>query len=334
MKIRLFLLLSLTFTISSLSATEQDAENIYKKELIAFEQSAEHKIIFDNKAPLGLPSIHRDIENYKELTQFQRFVRCMFYLFDPVVVTAKTMPKLYAYIENLCQKNNVTMPTVFISTQKDFFNAAAQKLLTSSGAIIIGKDIIDETTDQQVEAIIAHEIGHIKHNHVNKILGLLLATGLGVKIIQDYFLNKSSQSLPNKGVMEAFADSYLKMFLLSTIVNIIINKRFEKEADQFAFENGKAEGVAGVFEYMLQNEQDRNNKFDITYDAIQESKSQMYTGDHLGLLGNYYAAKAIHLMRKGLLWFYGHTPFGPHPCHEDRIAAAKEYLKINSQEIA
>lgn len=54
MKIRLFLLLSLTFTISSLSATEQDAENIYKKELIAFEQSAEHKIIFDNRPLLKL----------------------------------------------------------------------------------------------------------------------------------------------------------------------------------------------------------------------------------------------------------------------------------------
>ena len=47
------------------------------------------------------------------------------------------------------------MPTVFITRKENFFNACAAKVLTSSGGIVIGQDLIVESSEKELEAIVA-----------------------------------------------------------------------------------------------------------------------------------------------------------------------------------
>lgn len=324
-------LLMLSFSIFSLIR----AEGIYQNELKNFENSsARAQIMFSDEAPLGLPKINKEIEIYKLLTPAQRLIRFVFLSFNPIIVTPENMPQLYKYISDLCLRNNVAMPTVFIAPDKGFFNAAAQKLFASTGAIIIGKDIIDKTNDRQIEAIIAHEIGHIKHNHVNKILALSLAGVLAINAAKKYLMAPRYFRTQNEAFIHGALDGYFTAVYAGIIASFVINKKFEKEADQFACENGKAEGIAEFFEYMQEKEHKRDEQFEMTHQALIDNKSALELGDYYSLKLTYGLSKGLHLLNKGFKWLYHYTPYGAHPAPEYRVAAAKDYLKHAEAQLA
>ncbi len=231
-------------------------------------------------------------------------------------------------------RNNIAMPTVFIAPDKGFFNAAAQKLFVSTGAIIIGKDIIDQTNDRQIEAIIAHEIGHIKHNHVNKILALSLAGVFAINAAKKYLMTPRYFKTHNEAMIHGLIDGYLTAVYAGIIASFIINKRFEKEADQFACENGKAEGIAEFFEYLQEKEHKQDEQFEITHQALTDSKSSLELGDYYSLKLTYGLSKGLHVLNKGFKWLYHYTPYGAHPAPKYRVAAAQEYLKHVEAQVA
>jgi hypothetical protein len=114
---------------------------LYYAELQTLKESPEAKIMFDEDAHETLASIQRDIITCKNLTSFQRFVRMFFQMCDVVLVTPETMPLLHGYVEDLCKKADIQTPTVYITRKDWLFNAFAQKLLMSNGAILIGQKI-------------------------------------------------------------------------------------------------------------------------------------------------------------------------------------------------
>ena len=310
-----------------ISASMVSAENIYQEELKAFETSEKYKVIFSEDAPLGLPSINRDIENYKALTQMQRMLRFIFFFFEPIVVNTETMPILYNYVDSLCKKNNIETPTVFISTGRGFFNAAASKMFMSSGAIIIGREIINETDSVELEAIVAHEIGHIKHNHVNKSLAIMFASLFGIDLLRQYFGKPKMYRSQSEAYFFSALDGYVNVYYAFILTAFIINKRFEKEADLFACEHGKAQGIADFFTLLQEKTHNKDVQFDQTSDLLVESKNEIGFTDRIQLNARYYLAKALHGYNKAYKWIYHYTPYGAHPPHEDRVSAAQDYLK-------
>lgn len=297
-----------------------DAHETYYQEFKTF--STERKTIFDQHADAGMSAIQRDIENYKELSQFQRLVRFIFFLFDVVVITPKTMPTLYSYIDTMCKTQDIQTPTIFITRQMGFFNAAAQKLLMSSGAIIIGQDIICEASDDELEAIVAHEIGHIKHNHVNKSF----AIAIGSVFLSHYLVSKIMYKHP-----------YLASALLisgpTLFIRLFIGKRFEQEADEFAYKNmGKGNGLIKFFERLLHMEKERNDEFDATHTYLEDSRKELALLDYSELKLRYCMHKAGKIFSDAFKWFYYNTPYGAHPSPQDRIKTIQEYLAATETE--
>lgn len=309
------------------------AENIYQEELKAFETSEKYKVVFSEDAPLGLPSINRDIQNYKALTPVQRMLRFIFFFFQPIVVNTETMPVLYNYVDGLCKKNSIETPTVFISTGRGFFNAAASKMFMSSGAIIIGREIINETDSAELEAIIAHEIGHIKHNHVNKILAITFASYFGVTLLKKYLSTRQFFRTQAQANIHSIIDDYMTVWWSTVLTAFIINKSFEKEADLFACEHGKAQGIADFFTLLQEKDHNKDVQFDQTSDLLVETKNKIGFTDRIQLNARYYLAKAWHGYNKANRWIYHYTPFGAHPAHEKRVEAALEYLKTHDQNL-
>lgn len=329
-KIVHFLVLSFCFSIVSIAAREI-GDNCYLQELKTFKKSPEHEFMFNEDASPDLVSIQKSLEIYKDLTPLQRFARFMFLAVDPVIVTASTMPKLHAYVDNICKSAGIATPTIFITPDKHgFFNAVASKLFASAGGIIIGQKMIYEASQLELEAVIAHEIGHIKHNHVNKILALKFSCGFAAFILSKMAI-KSYCALTNKGEYPQEWVSFCLAFIAFGYgSNVIINKRFEKEADAFAFENGRAQGMADFFQLCLDRERKTDRDFDIIYGKLKDNQTKLDPSDYTDLMTQYYLAKGGHLINKFLMYIYHHTPLGGHPPHEERIQAAQDYLAQHS----
>ena len=309
---------------------------IYYSELKALKKASATKEMFDEDAHFGLATIQRDIAIYKNLTGFQRFVRDTFLKFDVIIVTPETLPKLYEYVDGICKKAQIVTPTIFITRQDGFFNAAAQKLLMSSGAIIIGQKLMHDVSDDALEAIVAHEIGHIKHNHVNKTLALItLSVALYFGLCELLDLNGvmvSSLDTPSERfatVGGLVAKQYAVLTGCLLMPSLIINKYFEKQADEFACkDNDKSEGLIKFFELLLQKEELREEEFVTIYNLLQENKANLTFSDYyFDLIIRYYMAKFGHNIGKVRKYIYHNTFLGAHPSHQARIDAAKQYLQ-------
>jgi Zn-dependent protease with chaperone function len=307
-------LLAALIVVTPYVYAEESANSVYQQEFEAFKNNPVYKPIFDKDAPIVLSAIHQEIEIYKQLSFIQRFARSLILAQDVVIVTPEGMPKLYGYVQGLCKEHSITMPTVFITRNKGVFNAFAQKLLWSTGAIVIERKLLKESSAKELEAVVAHELGHIKYNHVNKTLGISLASYVGSHML----LKQFTPHVQSKGLVAFVLSSYL--------TPLIINKRFEKQADEFAYaatNNGK--GLTEFFEHLQRKEKTYNDHFALTYNTLQDNKSDVGYINYLSLMLSYYLAKGGNTINNAYKWIYYNTPLGAHPSPEDRLKAIQEY---------
>lgn len=315
-QLRSLFLLACIVSFSS-GITHGDATYAYREEFKAFQTNPHYKVVFDKDANGSLKSIQADVEIYKDLSYFQRLIRFAFSGLEIVIVKPETMPKLYSFIDTICKDQGIETPTIFIAQNRGFFNATASKLLTSSGTMVIGQKLLEETSDKELQGIMAHELGHIVYNHMNKTILISIGSYYGTKWIRQYFFN-----VPDQGF-----DLSAHLMAVNFIAPCIINKRFEREADEFAYKvTNNGEGLVEFFEHLEKKEQSEDNDFDATKALVKDNYSKIGFTDYYWLMTRYYLAKAGHNIGKGFAWVYHNTPLGAHPAHEDRIKAAQEYL--------
>ena len=84
-------------------------------------------------------------------------------------VTRKEQPKLYNLLENLCISRGLTMPTLYIANT-DALNAYTSGLLPGSIAITVTSGLLNSLTDQEMEAVLAHELTHVINKDVQLVL--------------------------------------------------------------------------------------------------------------------------------------------------------------------
>lgn len=296
---------------------------VYKEELKAWKKKKPYDVMFDKDADGILRGVLRDVDNFKAMTPFQRRLRFMFLSMDSVAVTPASMPKLYGYVASLCEKQGIEMPTVFITKDKWLFNAMAAKLFMSSGGILIGQDLLNEVTDQELEAVVAHEIGHIVHNHINKMLATSIVSSAAAGALMSGALIYKFPTVSGKNVISLFPASLVVGDIISSLIR---GKRYERQADQFAYAKvGKGGGLIKFFERLQRKEQKAADDFDITSDVLSSARASLTFNDYLNLNLRYYIAKTGYKINSAFRWFYYHTPFGPHPSPESRIRDAREY---------
>ena len=313
------------------SVYAKNAPSSYMQEFTAFKHSPAYERMFAPLVNESVKDLQKDLDIFKQLSLSQRMIRFMFMVYDIVIVTPQTMPSLYSFIDTLCKKNGIATPTIFIGLNEGFFNAAASKLFKSTGAIIIGKQMLKDTSDSALEAVLAHEIGHIKHDHVNKsflILAACATSAIVLKNLIEKLLDPKDPLFTSKKIM-------LNLLRDATIwfgPCIIINKAFEKEADAFACENGYAAGMVEAFELFKDISQQADNDLVMISDKIYENKKNVTVIDYLQLKLRLGMVKVGHKFGKAYEWLNYNTPWGAHPSHDARIEAAQEYI-ANHQEI-
>lgn len=70
-------------------------------------------------------------------------------------------PHLEEFLQNICRKNNMQVPKVVIDSTESDTNASAKE-----DFIVLSKGLVLNESDAEIYAVIAHELGHIKYNHI------------------------------------------------------------------------------------------------------------------------------------------------------------------------
>ncbi len=99
------------------------------------------------------------------------FIVILQYLVSPKIVeasmrvryiTRKENPKLYGMIENLARDANIPMPKVGIANI-DLPNAFAFGRNLKDGRVCVTRGLLKILNDEEMEAVLGHEISHLKH---------------------------------------------------------------------------------------------------------------------------------------------------------------------------
>lgn len=86
-------------------------------------------------------------------------------------------PKLYNLLENLCISRGITMPALRIM-ETDALNAYATGLHKGQYSITVTRGLIQALNDKELEAVLAHELTHIRNADVRLLVIAVIFVGI------------------------------------------------------------------------------------------------------------------------------------------------------------
>jgi len=93
------------------------------------------------------------------------------------IVKRKNQKKLYNLLENLCISRGFTTPKLAI-IKSPARNAFASGISKKSYTITLTKGLISDLTDQELEAVLAHELAHIMNNDTKLLTTCVVFVGI------------------------------------------------------------------------------------------------------------------------------------------------------------
>ena len=92
-------------------------------------------------------------------------------------VTRQEAPKLYNALENLCVSRGLPMPRLEI-VEDPALNAYASGLSQGNYAIAVTRGLLDKLNDQELEAVLAHELTHIRNRDTQMMVIAVIFAGV------------------------------------------------------------------------------------------------------------------------------------------------------------
>ncbi len=92
-------------------------------------------------------------------------------------LTRAESPELYNMVENLCISRGMTMPKLqMIDTP--MMNAFASGIGEKSYCITVTRGIVEALSPEEIEAVLAHELSHIRHKDVRLLITTVIFVGM------------------------------------------------------------------------------------------------------------------------------------------------------------
>ncbi len=92
-------------------------------------------------------------------------------------VTRKEQPRLYNILENLCISRGITMPKLKV-TDDSALNAFASGLNEKQYSITVTSGLLDHLDDKEIEAVLGHELTHIRNGDVRMLVIAVIIAGV------------------------------------------------------------------------------------------------------------------------------------------------------------
>ena len=139
-------------------------------------------------------------------------------------------PRLYNLLENLCISRGITMPTLRIADD-EALNAFATGLNERQYSITVTRGLMNALNDQEMEAVLGHELTHIRNGDVRMLVIAVVIAGVisffGEMIFRLFFQNayyggRRSGSGDRKGGAGAAIIIGLVLIAVAWILSIVI----------------------------------------------------------------------------------------------------------------
>jgi heat shock protein HtpX len=159
-------------------------------------------------------------------------------------VTRQEEPRLYNLLENLCISRGIIMPTLRIADD-DALNAFATGLNQKQYSITVTRGLINALNDREIEAVLGHELTHIRNGDVRMLVIAVVIAGVisffGELVFRIFFQNvmwgggRRSSSDDRKGgagiaIIIAIAIIAV-VWILSIVIRFALSRQREYLAD-------------------------------------------------------------------------------------------------------
>jgi heat shock protein HtpX len=164
-------------------------------------------------------------------------------------VTRKDQPRLYNLLENLCISRGIPMPKLKVM-ESDALNAFATGMNQKQYAITVTSGLLNNLDDREVEAVLGHELTHIRNGDVRMLVIAVIIAGVISFVAEIVFRglfqsgggwgsrsSRSSSSDSGKGSGGGFAAVVIALalialaWLLSVVIRFALSRSREFLAD-------------------------------------------------------------------------------------------------------
>ena len=158
--------------------------------------------------------------------------------------------ELRSKIENYAQKVNFNLKNIFVidgskrSTKANAYFSG----LGGKKAIVLFDTLMDQHTNDELVAVLAHEVGHYKKKHI--VGGMLISViQIGVMSYLFYFLltymsDGTLHGVSFHWVLFLFSFLYTPISFLTGILGNVLSRKNEYEADAYAAETSDANALS------------------------------------------------------------------------------------------
>lgn len=149
-------------------------------------------------------------------------------------LSRKENKRIYNLVENLCIASGMPMPKVNIIND-DSLNAFASGINTKTFTVSLSRGIIEKLNDEELEAVIAHELTHIRNRDVRLLIISIIFVGIFAFLTEALvrsvrFSGGSSGRKDGRAVAVALMLAAVGYFL-SSIFRFAISRQREYMAD-------------------------------------------------------------------------------------------------------
>ena len=159
------------------------------------------------------------------------------------VVSRAEEPQLYNLLENLCISRGITTPTLRVADD-DALNAFATGLNDKQYSITVTRGLIKTLDDQEIEAVLGHELTHIRNGDVRMLVIAVVIAGViaffGEMVFRIFFQNmlwggrRSSreEGKGGAGIATVIALAIIAVvWVLSIVIRFALSRQREYLAD-------------------------------------------------------------------------------------------------------
>jgi heat shock protein HtpX len=147
--------------------------------------------------------------------------------------------RVYNLVENLCISTGMTTPKINI-IEDNSLNAFASGINSNTFTVSLSRGIIDKLDDQELEAVIAHELTHIRNRDVRLLIISIVFVGIFAFISEAMFrsMRFGSVGRGKKGGAGIFVALLLAAFgyLIASLFRFALSRKREYLADAGAAE--------------------------------------------------------------------------------------------------